>query len=176
MTSKPLAAVEALTSKIDWLSERGALVMRATAIASWLGAVAATIAVFVKAGTVGWILAAACLIPGAVLWRYGAALGSALDVDLIRSQLGEAAGVAKTRLGEVVDGLQSARRHVFRGAFRVVKTVRLVRSDLSSFGVDVSGIARITNPASVAGVVASVLATIGLWLIAAIGVIARFVF
>ena len=176
MTTGPAAAIEAVVSRVDWLADRGSLVMRAGAIFAWLGAVAATIVVFSLIGGFGWLLGAICLIPGWILWRYGANLATAFDGEKIRGQLGEVADLAKGRLVEVVDGIQSTRRQFVRGGFKVLKTVRAIRTDLDSFGVDISGIIQVANPGSLAMTGSSLLAALALWLIAAAGLAFRLIF
>jgi hypothetical protein len=149
--------------------------MRAAATFAWLGAIAATLAVFTQLGGPGWLLGALCLVPGWVLWNYGQRLTSALDVDRIRSQLGEAAGLAKTRLSEVVDGIQTTRTQMFRGGLQVIKSVRAVRTDLADFGIDVSGITRLANPGTIGAAVASLFGGVALWLVAVVGAVLRIV-
>lgn len=173
MTSGPAAAIEAVLTRVDWLANRGSFVMRAAAVFAWLGALVATGAVFVELGGLGWLLGAIFLVPGWVLWRYGKRLASALDAEKIRSQLGEAAGLAKTRLSEVVAGIQTTRSQIFRGGLQVIKSVRTLRSDLGDFGIDVSDITRLANPGSIGLAVASLFTGLGLWIIAAVGIAFR---
>lgn len=173
MTSGPAAAIEAVLNRVDWLVDRGSFVMRAAAVITWLGAIAATVAVFGELGGFGSLLGAICLVPGWVLWRYGKRLGSALDADKIRSQLGEAAGRARTRVSEVVVGIQAGRTRIIRGGLQVIKSVRALRSDLASFGVDVSDITRLANPGSIGLAVTSLFIGLGLWLVAIVGIAFR---
>ncbi len=173
MTSGAAAAIEAVLTKVDWLADRGSRVMRAAAGFAWVGAIAATVAVFAKLDGFGWLLGAICLIPGWILWRYGKRLASALDADKIRTELDEAAGLAKTRLSEVVGGIQTTRTRMIRGGLQVIKSVRSLRSDLGNFGIDVSGITRLANPGSIGLAGASLFIALGLWIVAAIGVAVR---
>lgn len=177
MTSGPAAAIEAVITRVDWIADRGSLVMRAGAIFAWLGAVAATAVVFSQIGGIGWAIGLVCLIPGWILWRYGRNLAAAFDGDKVRGQLGEVADLAKGRLGEVVDGIQDTRRRQFiRGGFKVLKTVRSLHSDLDNFGIDISGIMQVANPASLATTGFSLLAALGLWAVAAIGALLQLIF
>lgn len=173
MTSGPAAAIEAVLTRVDWLADRGSFVMRVAAVFAWLGAIAATVAVFARLGSLGWLLGAVCLVPGWILWRYGNRLASVLDAAKIRSQLGEAAGVAKTRLSEVVGGIQSTRSHMLRGGLQVIKSVRALRSDLGDLGVDITDITRLANPGSIGLAAASLFIGLGLWILAAIGIAFR---
>ena len=173
MTSGPVAAIEAVLTKVDWLADRGSYVMRAAAVFTWLGVVAATVAAFRELGGFGWVLGAICLVPGWVLWRYGKRLAAALDAEKIRSELGEAAGLAKTRLSEVVSGIQTTRRQMLRGGLQVIKSVRALRSDLGDFGIDVSGITRLANPGSIGLAVASLFSGLALWAVAAVAIAIR---
>lgn len=175
MTSQAGDAVEALLGRVDFLANRGAILMRAAAIFTWTGAVAATLAVFIVLGWPGWVVGLATMVPGWILWRYGDKLANALDVERIRGQLGEAAELAKTRLGEVVGGIQETRRQPIRGGFKVLKLVRGLRGDLDSFGVDIAGIAEISNPGSLLMAAISLGAGLALWFAAAIGVVLRLV-
>lgn len=172
----PAAAIEAVISRVDWIASRGSLVMRAGAVFAWSGAVAATIVVFSRIGGFGWLLGAICLIPGWILWRYGTNLATVFDSKKIRGQLGEVADMAKGRWVEVVDGIQDTRRQFVRGGFKVLKTVRAIRTDLDSFGVDISGIIQVANPGSLAMTGFGLLAALGLWLVAAAGVVLRLIF
>ncbi|MCP3976329.1 MAG: hypothetical protein GY720_17735 [bacterium] len=177
MTSGPAAAIEAVISRVDWIADRGSLVMRAGALFAWLGAAAATVVVFSRIGGIGWVIGLVCLIPGWILWRYGRNLAAAFDGDKIRGQLGEVASLAKGRLGEVVDGIQDTRRRQFiRGGFKVLKTVRSIRTDLEDFGIDISGIMQVANPGSLVSTGVSLLAALGLWAIAAVGALVQFIF
>jgi len=173
MTSGPAAAIEAILTRVDWLADRGSLVMRAAAVFAGLGAIAATAAVFSALGEPGWLLGAICLIPGWILWRYGGRLASALDVEKIRTQLDDVAGLAKTRLTEAVGVIPTTRKQLFRGGLQVIKSVRALRSDLGTFGIDVSDITRLANPGSIGMAVTSLFIGLGLWIIAAIGVVFR---
>jgi hypothetical protein len=175
VTNAAYNAIEELLTKLDWLVGRGAFVMRAAAIFAWLGAAAATIAVFSLLGLLGWIVAIGCLIPGWVLWRYATKLTGALDVAKIRGQLDEAVATAKSRIGEAVAGIKETGTAPIRGGLSVLKTVRAVRTDLAGFGIDVSGIAEIANPASLAAAAGSLFAALGLWALAAIGALIRVV-
>lgn len=150
--------------------------MRAAAVFAWTGAAAATLAVFSALGGPGLIMALMCLLPGWLLWRYGTRLGAALDVQRIKGQLGDAATLAKTRVGEVVDGIQTTRRQFVRGGFRVLRLVRGLRADMESFGIDAAGIAEISSPAGLLVAAASLAAGIALWALAAIGLLARVIF
>lgn len=167
--------MEAIIAKVDFLANRGALVMRAAAVFTWGGAAAATVAVFEVLGWPGWVVGVVCLFPGFVLWRYGNKLANALDATKIRGQLGDAADLAKMRLGEVVGGLKATRSQPVRGGFRVLKVVRTLRSDLDGFGVDVAGITELSNPASMVAAAISLAAGVALWILAAIGVLIRLV-
>lgn len=173
MTSRPTAAVEAILTRVDWLADCGSFVMRSAAVFAGLGAITATAAVFSALGGPGWLLGAICLIPGWILWRYGERLASALDVERIRTQLDDVTGLAKTRLTEVVGGIQTTRNQLLRGGLQVIRSVRAVRSDLGTFGIDVSGITRLANPGSIGMAVASLFIGLGLWIIAVIGVVFR---
>ncbi len=173
MTSRPGAAAEAVLGKVDWLADRGSMLMRAAAVFAWVGAAIATVVVFAELGGLGWLLGLICLVPGVVLWRYGIRLASALDAEKIRSQLGGAAGLAKTRLSEVAGGIQTTRRHMLRGGLQVIKSVRAVRADLGSFGIDVSDLTRLANPGRIGMTVASLFIGLGLWIVAAIGIVVR---
>ena len=176
MTSGPSSAIEAVISRVDWISDRGALVMRVGAVFAWLGAVAATVIAFSRIGGIGWIIGLISLIPGWLLWRYGKNLADAFDGAKIRGQLGEVAGMAKGRLGEVVDGIQDTRRQFVRGGFKVLRTVRSIRTDLDDFGIDISGIVQVANPGTLAMTGVSLLAALALWFVAAIGLLLRFIF
>ena len=176
MTSGPAAAIEAVIGRADWIADRGSLVMRAGAVFAWIGAAAATVVVFSRLGGMGWLIGLISLVPGWILWRYGTSLAAAFDGAKIRGQLGDAATLAKGRLAEVVDGIQDTRRQLFRGGFKVLKTVRGLRTDLGDFGIDISGIAQVANPGRLAAAGFSLLAALGLWLVAAAGVLARFIF
>jgi len=173
MTSGPAAAIEAVLTRVDWLADRGSYVMRAAAVFVGLGALAATVAAFSALGGPGWLLGAICLIPGWILWRYGKRLASALDAERIRTQLDEAAGLAKTRLSKVVGGIQTTRSRILRGGLQVIKSVRALRSDLGNFGIDVSDITRLANPGSIGLAVASLFIGLGLWIVAAVGLAFR---
>lgn len=173
MTSTPAAAIGAVLSRVDWLADRGSLVMRAAAVFAWLGAVAATIAAFSELGGFGWLLGAICLIPGWILWRYGKRLESALDAEKIKSQLGDVADLAKSRLSEVVGGIQTGRRQMFRGGLQVIKSVRALRSDLGGLGIDVSDLTRLANPGNIGMAATSLFVGLGLWVVAAIGIAFR---
>ena len=173
MTTGGFDAVEAVLIKIDALADRGSMVMRAAAGFAWLGAMAATIAVFSAIGVVGWIIGIACLVPGWILWRYAGKLAGALDVAKIRGQFDEAADLAKSRIDEVVVGIKDTTRQPIRGGLSVLKTVRAVRADLADFGIDVSGIAEIANAASLSAAAGSLFAALGLWALAAIGALFR---
>jgi hypothetical protein len=173
MTSGPAAAVAAVLTTVDWLADRGSSVMRTAAVVAWLGATAATFAVFAELGGFGWLLGAICLVPGWVLWRYGNRLGSALDVEKIRSQLGEGAGLSRTRVSEMIGGIQTGRTHKIRGGLQVIKSVRALRSDLGTFGIDVSDITRLANPGSIGLAVAGLFIGLGLWIAAIFGIAFR---
>ncbi len=69
--------------------------------------------------------------------------------------------------------MQTTRRQVVRGALQVVKTVRALRADLADFGIDVTGITLLANPGRLGMVVASLIAAVGLWLIAVIAIVLR---
>lgn len=173
MTSGATSAIEAVLGRVDFLANRGALIMRAAALFTWAGAVAATLAVFSVLGWPGWVVGAVCLIPGWILWRYGDRLANALDVERIRGQLGEAAELARSRLVEVVDGIGETRRQPIRGGFRVLKLVRGLRGDFDQFGIDIGGIAEVSNPASLLMAAISLGGGIALWFAAAVGVLIR---
>ena len=173
MTSQAGNAIEAVLARVDFLANRGAVLMRAAAFFAWAGAIAATLAAFSILGWPGWIVGLAALFPGWLLWRYGDKLANALDVDRIRGQLGEVADLAKTRLVEVVEGIQETRRQPIRGGFKVLKLVRGLRGDLDSFGVDIAGISEISNPGSLLIAAFSLGAGLALWLTAAVGVVLR---
>lgn len=175
MTSQAGNALEAVLARVDFLASRGATLMRAAASFTWAGAVAATLAVFSVLGWPGWIVGLAALFPGWILWRYGDKLANALDVVRIRGQLGDVANLAKTRLGDVVGGIRETRRQPIRGGFKVLKLVRGLRGDLESFGVDIAGIAEVSNPGSLVMSAFSLGAGIALWFTAAIGVALRLV-
>lgn len=175
MSTRGFDAVEALLIKIDALAERGSRVMRAAAWFAWLGAMAATVAVFSLIGTIGWLIGIACLIPGWILWRYAGKLAGALDVARIRGQLADAADLAKSRMGEVVGGIKDTRSQPIRGGLSVLKTVRAVRADLAGFGIDVSGIAEIANVATLSAAAGSLFAGLGLWAVASVGALLRLV-
>jgi hypothetical protein len=175
MSTRGFDAVEAVLVKIDTLAERGSKVMRAAAGLAWLGAVAATVAVFSLIGAIGWLIGIGCLIPGWILWRYGAKLAGVLDVARIRGQLDDAADLAKSRIGEVVGGIKDTRTQPIRGGLSVLKAVRTVRADLVGFGIDVSGIAEIANVASLSAAAGSLFAGLGLWAVAAVGTLLRIV-
>lgn len=147
--------------------------MRAAAVFTLAGAAAATLAVFSVLGWPGWVVGAVCLFPGRLLWRYADRLANALDVERIRGQLGSAADLAKSRLGEVVEGVAASRRQPIRGGFRVLKLVRGLRDDLGEFGIDIAGIAEISNPGSVIMAAFSLASGIALWFAAALGVLIR---
>lgn len=147
--------------------------MRAAALFTWLGAIVATLAVFTELGGFGWLLGAICLVPGWILWRYGKRLASALDAEKIKSQLADVADLAKTRLSEVVGGIQTSRSRMFRGGLQVIKSVRALRADLGNFGIDVSDLTRLANPGSIAMAATSLFIGLGLWLLAVIGIALR---
>jgi hypothetical protein len=167
--------IETALARIDWLTDTGSRIMKAAAGFAWLGAIAATLAAFSVLGAGGWALGALCLLPGWILWRYGVTLSRALDIDRIRGQLDEAVALAKTRIGDVAQGIQATRRQAIRGGLTVLRTVRQVRRDLAGFGIDVSGIAEITNAANVATVGVSLFAALGLWVVAAVGGLVRII-
>lgn len=175
MTTGGFDAVEAVLIKIDALAERGSMVMRAAAGFAWLGALAATIAVFSAFGLGGWIIGVVCLVPGWILWRYAGRLAGALDVAKIRGQLNEAAHLARSRIDEVVGGIRDTTKQPIRGGLGVLKTVRSVRADLADFGIDVSGIAEIANPATLSAAAGGLFAALGLWALAVIGALFRVV-
>ena len=173
MTSTPAAAIGAVLDRVDWLADRGSWVMRAAAAFTWLGAIAATVVVFTELGAIGRLLGVICLIPGWILWRYGKRLESALDAEKIKGQLDDVADLAKTRLAEVVGGIQTSRSQIFRGGLQVIKSVRALRADLGDFGIDVSDLTRLANPGSIAMAVTSLFIGLGLWVLVAIGVAFR---
>lgn len=175
MTSGAAAAIEAVLAKVDFLANRGALIMRAAAVFTLAGAVAATLAVFSALGWSGFVIGAVCLFPGWILWRYGDRLANALDTDRIRGQVGEATELAKSRIGEVVKGIGDTRRRPMRGGFRVLKLVRGLRGDFDRFGIDIAGIAEVTNPGSILMAAISLIAGIGFWFTAAVGLLIRLV-
>ena len=175
MSTQGFDAVEAVLVRIDSLADRGAKVMRAAAAFAWLGAAAATLAVFSAIGLFGWVIGVACLIPGWILWRYAGKLAGALDVAKIRGQLDDAADLAKARIGEVVGGIKDTTKQPIRGGLSVLRTVRAVRTDLADFGIDVSGIAEIANAATLSAAAGSLFAALGLWALAAIGALIRLV-
>lgn len=176
MTSGRAGAIEAVISRVDWLADRGSLVMKVGAVGSWVGAIAATAVLFSRLSAIGWLLGAFALVPGWILWRYGRGLAAALDGEKVRGQLGGVADLAKGRLVDVVDGIQDTRRQMFRGGFKVLKTVRGLRGDFENFGIDVSGIAKVANPARLSMVGFSLLASLGLWVLALITIALRAVF
>ena len=176
MTNRALGAIESVIAKVDWLSERGSFVMRAAAIVTWLGAIAATVLAFSTLGGFGLFLGALALIPGWLLWRFAGRLTRALDVDLIRGQLAGLTDLARSRLGDVVAGIQQTRTSMMRGGLTVLKTVRAVRDDLGNVGIDVTGIAEIANPASLSVAAISLFAGLGLWIVAGVALLLRYVF
>ncbi len=175
MTSEAASVIEAVLGRVDYLANRGALIMRGGAVYTWAGAVAATLAAFSVLGWPGWIVGGVCLLPGGILWRYGDRLANALDVDRIRGQLGQAANLAKSRLVEVVGEIGESRRQPIRGGFRVLKLVRGLRSDFDQFGIDIAGVAEVSNPGSLLVVAASLAGGIALWTLAAVAVLIRVV-
>lgn len=162
-------------ARIDFVAGRGAAIMRLAATFTLAGAAAATLAAFSALGLVGWIIGAASFVPGFVLWRYATRLDGALDVDRIRNQLGTAGETARGRLGEVVDGIRDSRRAPLRSGFRVLRTMRGLRSDLADFGIDITGIAEVANPAVALVAALSLVSGFVLWVVAAIGLLLRLV-
>jgi len=173
MTTGRFAAVETVLAKVDWLAERGARIMRAAAMVAWAGAIVATFVTLSPLGSVGWLVGAICMLPGWVLWRYGTTLANALDVARIRGQPDEMADQARRRVGDVVAGVKRTRHNPVRGGLSVLKTVRAVRADLSGFGIDVSGIAQLTAPPTVAAAAGSLVGAVALWGVSAIGLLVR---
>ena len=171
-----MQAIELVLARVDEVAERGARIMRAAALFTGLGAVAATLAVFAVLGWPGWLVGIVCLFPAWVLVRYSRKLSSAIDVDRIRSQLAEATEMAKDRIGEVVEGVRTLGEQPIRGGMSVLRTVRAIRSDLADFGVDVSAIAEVGNAGTLAFAALSLFAGIGLWVLAAVGMLVRLIF
>jgi hypothetical protein len=168
-----MGAIEAVLARVDWLAERGSRVMQAAAWFAWLGAAAATLAVFALLGVVGWLIGLVLLLPGWLLWRYARKLATAFDVERIRGQLADAAGTVGDRVGDVIEGVAAIREQPLRGGLGVLRAVRAVRSDLAGFGIDVAGIAEIANPGVLAAAAFSLAAGLGLWVVAVVGALVR---
>ena len=164
------AHLTTLLDRLDWVSGIGAAALRVAAVVGSAAAVACFVVFARHWGGFGILLLILGFLPAAALWFYARSLDGAVDAAKLELAIGDLAGKAIERVGDVQTDLKTAGRMKFvRAGWTALRSVRELREEVATFGVDLAAWTAVASPLMLTVVGFSLLGVVGLLLALAVG-------